>query len=172
MIITYLQYKANMEMIFLKVGIGQDSHRFDFNDNLKKLILGGIIIENHPPLLGNSDADVILHSVTNAISGVTCVNILGMISDEMCLSQGIQDSKEYLFEALKYLGELKIVHLSISIECKSPKITPYVPSIRSKLSALLDLPEDSIGITATSGEGLTDFGKGLGIQVFSVVTAE
>jgi len=164
--------KKHKELIALRVGIGQDSHRFDFNDKSKKLVLGGISIENHPPLLGNSDADVLLHALTNAISGVTCVNILGDIADEMCLKKGVNDSSEYVFEALKYLGDLKIIHLSIAVECKSPKITPWIPAIRSKLSTLLDLPEDSIGITATSGEELTDFGKGLGIQVIAVITME
>ena len=57
----------------MKVSIGQDSHRFDFNNSTKKLILGGIEIPNEHPLLGNSDADVILHSITNAISSITCV---------------------------------------------------------------------------------------------------
>ena len=73
----------------MKVAIGQDSHRFDFENTEKKLVLGGVIFEGEPPLEGNSDADVILHSVTNAVSGVTCVNILGGISDELCLEQGI-----------------------------------------------------------------------------------
>lgn len=154
----------------MKVGIGQDSHRFDFEDKEKKLILGGVTFENHPPLSGNSDADVILHSITNAISGVTCVNILGAISDEMCLKQGIKDSKAYLGEALKYLDGSKIIHLSISIECQTPKITPKIPEIRKSLSSLLAVPENCIGITATTGEGLTAFGQGLGIQVFSIVT--
>lgn len=154
----------------MKVGIGQDSHRFDFDNKEKKLILGGVYFEDHPPLLGNSDADVILHSITNAISGITCVNILGKISDDMCLNQGITDSKAYLSEALKYLGESKIVHISISIECLTPKITPGIPDIRRSLSELLSLPETCIGITATTGEGLTQFGQGLGIQAFSCVT--
>lgn len=154
----------------MRVAIGQDSHRFDFNDNEKKLILGGVIFEDEPPLQGNSDADVILHSVTNAISGITCVNILGKISDDLCLKDGITDSSVYLKEALKYLKDHKIIHLSISIECQRPKITPKIPQIRSSLSKLLDLPEDSIGITATTGEGLTQFGQGLGIQVFSCIT--
>jgi len=153
----------------MKVGIGQDSHRFDFNDKTKKLILGGVVFEGHAPLQGNSDADVILHSLTNAISGVTCVNILGPISDEMCLKHGITDSKAYLAEAMKYLGESKIVHVSISIECLTPKITPKIPEIRASLSNLLGIPENCIGITATTGEGLTQFGQGLGIQVFSCV---
>jgi len=81
-------------------------------------------LEGYPPLKGNSDADVILHSLTNAISGVTCVNILGKISDELCLEKGITDSKVYLKEALKYLNGQKIIHVSISIECLTPKITP------------------------------------------------
>lgn len=154
----------------MKVGIGQDSHRFDFNDKEKKLILGGVVFDGHAPLEGNSDADVILHSITNAISGVTCVNILGKVSDDLCLKQGIKDSRVYLREAMKYLGESKIVHLSVSIECSAPKITPKIPELRKSLSGLLDIPETAIGITATTGEGLTQFGQGLGIQVFSCVT--
>jgi 2-C-methyl-D-erythritol 2,4-cyclodiphosphate synthase len=156
----------------MRVGIGQDSHRFDFNDSEKKLVLGGVVFEGCPPLEGNSDADVILHSITNAVSGVTCVNILGKVSDELCLNQGIKDSRVYLREALKYLNGKKIVHLSISIECLNPKISPRIEEIRNSLSQLLDIPGDCIGITATTGEGLTQFGQGLGIQVFSCITVE
>lgn len=155
----------------MKVGIGQDSHRFDFSNKNKKLILGGVVFEGYPPLKGNSDADVVLHSLTNAISGITCVNILGEISDKLCLEEGITDSSVYLKEALKYLGENKIVHVSISIECQLPKISPKIPEMRSNISRLLKIPENCIGITATSGEGLTEFGRGNGIQVFSCVTA-
>ncbi|MEN6315941.1 MAG: 2-C-methyl-D-erythritol 2,4-cyclodiphosphate synthase [Clostridiaceae bacterium] len=154
----------------MKVGIGQDSHRFDFEDHEKKLLLGGVLFEGEPPLKGNSDADVILHSVTNAISGVTCVNILGEISDDLCLNKGITDSSAYLREALKYMNEYRIVHLSISIECLRPRITPKIPEIRQSLSGLLGIQESCIGITATTGEGLTQFGQGLGIQVFSIIT--
>lgn len=154
----------------MKVGIGQDSHRFDFENKDKKLILGGVVFEDCPALDGNSDADVIFHSITNAVSGVTCVNILGKISDEMCLEQGITDSKEYLKEAIKYLEFSKIIHVSISIECLIPKITPKIPEIRISISKLLDIPGNCIGITATTGEGLTQFGQGKGIQVFSCVT--
>ena len=80
----------------MKVGIGQDSHKFDFENKVKKLVLGGVIFEGHPPLEGNSDADVLLHSLTNAVSGVTCVNIIGETSDELCLKRGITDSTVYL----------------------------------------------------------------------------
>lgn len=154
----------------MKVAIGQDSHRFDFENKNKELKLGGIVFENATPLLGNSDADVVLHSITNAVSGITCKNILGKVADDMCKS-GITDSEEYLKEALKYLNE-KIVHLSISIECKTPKISPKIEEMRKNISRILSIPETSIGITATTGEELTEFGKGNGISVFSCITVD
>ena len=59
----------------MKVAIGQDSHRFDFEDTNRKLILGGVIFEGEPSMKANSDGDVIFHAITNAISGITCKNI-------------------------------------------------------------------------------------------------
>ena len=154
----------------MRVAIGQDSHRFDFEDKNKKLILGGVIFNDDLALRGNSDADVILHSVINAISGVTCKNILGEIADDMCRN-GITDSEEYLKEALKYLDS-RIIHLSIAIECKTPKITPKIEEIRENISRILNIDKNCIGITATTGEELTEFGKGNGISVFSCITVE
>ncbi len=154
-----------------KTAIGQDSHRFDEQDTQKKLVLGGLVFENEPPLQGNSDADVVLHALTNAISGVTGVNILGKVSDEMCLQQGITDSREYVLAALKYLGGWKISHLSFSLECQRPKISPRIPEMKRAIAELVGIYESDVGITATSGEGLTAFGQGLGIQVFCILTA-
>ena len=78
----------------VKVSIGQDSHAFE-ESNGKPLILGGVVFEGYPGMRANSDGDVVLHSITNAVSGVTCRNILGKPADEMCKS-GITDSAEYL----------------------------------------------------------------------------
>lgn len=153
----------------MKVAIGQDSHKLKYG-NEKKLILGGIEFEEDCYLEGNSDADVVLHAITNAISGITCKNIIGKIADEMC-KNGITDSEEYLKEALKYL-ENKIIHLSISIECKVPKITPKIDEMRRNIARMLNIDENCVGITATSGEGLTEFGKGNGISVFSCITVD
>ena len=88
----------------------------------------------------------------------------------MC-KNGITDSEEYLKEALKYLNE-KIVHISISIECKKPKITPKIEEMRKNIARILCISENSVGITATTGEGLTEFGKGNGVAVFACVTVE
>ncbi len=154
----------------MKVAIGQDSHKIDFENPDKKLLLGGIEFEENYSLLGNSDADVVLHAITNAVSGITCQNILGKVADDMC-QKGIKNSEVYLKEALKYLNE-KIVHLSLSIECQKPKITPKIEEMRANLARILNLEETSIGITATTGEGLTECGKGNGISVFACITVE
>ena len=84
---------------------------------------------------------------------------------------GTTDSEEYLKEALKYLDN-KIVHLSISIECLVPKISPKIEEMRKNIARILNISENQIGITATTGEGLTEFGKGNGISVFSCITVE
>ena len=154
----------------MKVAIGQDSHRIDYKNTEKKLILGGIEFENEFSLQANSDGDVILHAITNAVSGITCVNILGDKADQMC-KNGILDSEEYLKQALKYLKG-KIVHISISIECKTPKITPKIPEMRTNIARILKVPENCIGITATTGEGLTDCGSGFGISAIAIITVK
>lgn len=154
----------------MKVAIGQDSHRIDYKNTEKKLILGGIEFENEFSLQANSDGDVILHAITNAVSGITCVNILGDKADQMC-KNGILDSEEYLKQALKYLKE-KIVHISISIECKTPKITPKIPEMRTNIARILKVPENCIGITATTGEELTDCGSGFGISAIAIITVK
>lgn len=152
----------------IRVSIGQDSHRFDFEDHEKKLKLGGIFLEG-APLKGNSDADVVLHALTNAISGITGVNILGAAADKMCLEEGITDSSAYLAEAMKaFKGS--ICHVSFSIECSVPKLSPHIPRMKQQIAGLLGINEANIGMTATTGEGLTDFGKGLGIQCFCILT--
>ena len=161
-------------------GIGQDSHRFmqPCEANLKtadkwpkKLILGGVVFEGETPLVANSDGDVVLHALTNAISGVSGVNVLGSIADQMC-QQGITDSSAYLAKSLAFANELgwELRHVSISIEAKRPKMTPMIGPMKEKICALTGLDLARIGITATSGENLTRFGEGEGMMVFASVT--
>lgn len=152
-----------------RVGLGQDSHRFAEADSNKPLVMAGVVFPDHLGLKGNSDADVVLHAVTNAVSSVTGVNVIGKIADEMCQS-GITDSREYLKVALEHLGDLTLSHLSVSIECKTPKISPRIDDMKQSLADLLGLEVRDIGITATTGEGLTAFGRGEGVQVFTVLT--
>lgn len=159
--------------------IGQDSHRFvqadgngktiDPADN-NQLVLGGVVIPGGSPLQANSDGDVLLHALTNAVSGITCVNILGETADRLCLEKGVKDSRKYLELALESLADREITHVSLSIECKTPRLAEHIGNIRLSIAALLSISPDEVGITATSGEGLSAFGKGEGIMVFCSIT--
>ena len=157
--------------------VGQDSHRFVTDDELdnnpdRPLILGGVSLNGERPLAGNSDADVVLHALTNALSGITTINILGARADSLCFDDKITDSRFYLNEALQDLAdqEAELIHLSVAIEAKKPHLSIHFAAIRSRLSEWTGLPEASIGLTATSGEGLTALGCGEGIQVFCLVS--
>lgn len=155
----------------VKVSIGQDSHAFD-KDYTKPLILAGVKFDEEMTLRANSDGDVVLHAITNAVSGISGHNILGKIADDMCKS-GIIDSKEYLKEALKYMPEgSEINHVSLTIEALKPKLASKIDDMKASIASLLGIRVSDVGITATTGEGLTAFGQGLGIQVFVVLTAE
>ena len=154
----------------IKSPIGQDSHRFDTDDAGKPLVLAGVVFEGEDALEANSDGDVVLHAIIRAITGITTVDVLGP-KTKVFLEQGVTDSKVYLEEALKDLDGT-VVHLSVSIECKKPKIAPRIPEMRSSLASLLETDANNIGITATSGEGLTEVGRGNGIAVFAVLTAD
>jgi 2-C-methyl-D-erythritol 2,4-cyclodiphosphate synthase len=153
----------------VKTGLGLDSHRFVEGASDKPFVLGGLVFEDAPALEGNSDADVMLHALTDAISGVTGKTVIGKVADEMC-RRGISDSKAYLKVALNDLGEWQISHVSIVLECLRPKIDPKVPALRESIASLLDLSIDEVAITATTGEGLTECGRGLGIHASAVVT--
>ncbi len=158
-----------MQKIFFTT-IGQDSHKVESVKD-KPIMLGGIEFEGDFSIQGNSDADVVLHALTNAVSGATAVNVLGKRTDEMCQA-GIKDGKEYVKEAMKYMNNIKIIHVSISIEALKPKISPRIQEMRESISELLNIKPDDVGITATTGEGLTEFGKGNGISVFVCLTVE
>ena len=154
----------------IKTAIGQDSHRFAAKEIEKPLILAGVEFDGEDPLEANSDGDVVLHAVIRAVSGITTVDVLGPKTKRF-LEAGIADSRAYLEEALKDLRGT-IVHLSVSIECSRPRITPKIPEMRNSLSALLETDGQNIGITATSGEGLTEAGKGNAISVLAVLTVD
>ncbi len=156
----------------VKVGIGQDSHRIQEPAAGKTLVLGGLALKEDYALEGNSDSDVVLHAITNAISGITGKPVLGPTADKLCRA-GQTDSAAYLKVAMDDLASIgyRIGHVSVTLECKRPKILPILPAMVQRLKELLGVSGNDIGITATTGEGLTDFGKGLGIQAFACVTA-
>ncbi len=157
-------------MVKIKTGLGLDSHRFHEDPSFEKpLILGGMEFDSELSLKGNSDADVVLHAITDAISSITGNTVIGAKADELC-QEGITDSREYLKLALSDLGDVSISHVAIALECKQPKIDSIVELMRSSIAELLNIAVTDVGITATSGEGLSDVGRGLGIHCTAIVT--
>jgi len=153
-----------------RVGFGQDSHRFSEDKN-KKLVLGGIGIADEKGMVANSDGDVIIHAICAAIEQALGRENFSVYADQMC-EKGIIDSIEYLKIAKSHLDESSyfINNLGISVEGKRPKILPIENEIKIRLSEILGIEKSRIGINATTGEELTAFGKGEGIQVFSIVS--
>lgn len=152
----------------MKAAIGQDSHRFEQTPG-KPLILGGVAFPEEPyGLLADSDGDAVLHALTRAVSGITGEDTLGEPAARLCRA-GVTDSRVYLAEALKALRET-IVHVSFSIEAKHPKLAPRTGEMKESLAGLLGIHPEQVGITASTGDGLTDFGRGLGINVLCILT--
>jgi len=159
-------------MTVFKTGIGQDSHRILEEAEGRPLVLAGLTLEAGFALEGNSDSDVVLHAVTNALSGISGKPVLGPVADGLCRA-GVKDSRAYLAIALGDVWDMgyRITHVSIALECQKPRLIRHFPAMRSKLEGLMKLPPGCVAFTATSGEGLTAFGQGLGVQAFAVVSA-
>ena len=153
-----------------RTGLGQDSHRFLSADSSKPCVIGGVIFEGIPGLDANSDGDIVYHAICNAITSLSGVPILGGVARDLCRKDGITDSQVYLEKAFATLGTQKIVHIALSIEGKRPHFEEKIEVMKKKIASVLKLPTSSIGITATTGDGLTDFGCGDGVQCFCILT--
>ncbi len=153
-----------------RVGFGQDSHRFSSDEN-RRLFLGGLEIPNEKGLEGNSDADVIIHALCNALMQAVGNDSFSTYADSMC-QKGITDSQEYLKVALGHIQEKGYVinNIGLSIEARQPKILPITNEIKENLANILGIEKSVIGINATTGEEMTSFGRGEGIQAFAIVS--
>lgn len=153
-----------------RIGLGQDSHRFS-QDPTRKLVLGGVYIPDVAGLDGNSDADVVLHALCRALEQAIGRDEFSRYADEMN-ARGINDSGEYVRVAAAHVAEAgyRVNNVGITIEARRPRIDPIRQAMRASIASLLDVPLDAIGINATSGEDLTPFGQGLGVQAFAVVS--
>ncbi|MBP7671108.1 2-C-methyl-D-erythritol 4-phosphate cytidylyltransferase [Candidatus Gracilibacteria bacterium] len=151
-----------------RIGIGQDSHQFD---EALGLTLAGLHFPEYQKLKANSDGDVILHAIFNALSQAIGDKSLGFYADPL-FAKGITDSQKYLTPLLQKIHKqkLQINTIGLMLECKIPQIDPLNNKLKTSLAAIFQIPKTRIGITATSGEQLTSFGQGLGIQCFAIVS--
>jgi 2-C-methyl-D-erythritol 4-phosphate cytidylyltransferase / 2-C-methyl-D-erythritol 2,4-cyclodiphosphate synthase len=151
------------------MGVGQDHHRF-ISKGKKPLVIGGYTIQNEIGLEANSDGDIILHAIFNAISSAIGKRSLSITADEMC-KNGVTDSSKYLVPLLKEMRSKNygIGNVSISIEAKKPKLEPHHDNIKSSVCRILGVSSGQVGLTFTTGENLTGMGRGEGMGCICVV---
>ncbi|TRZ49574.1 2-C-methyl-D-erythritol 2,4-cyclodiphosphate synthase [bacterium] len=163
-----------------RIGLGQDSHKLISNFHppaggplSKSLVLGGVKITEKYYLEADSDGDVILHALCNALSTSIGGGSLDTWTGEM-FRNGITDSKEYLRKILIKVkaGKYKINNVAIMVEAATPKLEKHREEIQKSLAKLLEIEAGRVGMAFTSGEELTSFGRGEGIQVISTVLIE
>ena len=155
----------------VRVGFGTDSHRFD-EEKEKPLILGAVKISDSIGLSANSDGDVILHAIFNAVSQACGGESLGYYADPL-FEKGITDSAEYLKIALGMVENLgcRIGNIGVMVEAGRPRVSiEDVRRMKSSIAGLCGISETDVGITFTSGEDLTSFGRGEGMLAQAVVT--
>ncbi len=154
----------------VRVGLGQDSHRFLPPELTKPCVIAGLIFADVPGLAADSDGDVVFHALCKAITSLTGVPILGGIANDLCHKDGITDSRVYLEKALETLEKQRIQHAALSIEGKRPLLQSRIDAMRRNIAEALRVNLDQVGLTVTSGDGLTDFGCGDGLQCLCILT--
>jgi 2-C-methyl-D-erythritol 2,4-cyclodiphosphate synthase len=155
----------------VRVGIGYDIHRFVAG---RRLVLGGVEIPHSLGLDGHSDADVLSHAIADALLGAAGDRDIGQhFPNTDPTLKGI-DSLEILrrVQALLTAKQFAIVNIDSTLVAEAPKIGPYVASMRARLAETLFLPVQTIGIKATTNEGLGAIGHGEGIAAFAVACVE
>jgi 2-C-methyl-D-erythritol 2,4-cyclodiphosphate synthase len=149
-----------------RVGIGHDTHRLGPD---RPLILGGLKIEHPRGLIGHSDADVVLHALTDALLGAAGLGDIGDAYPDTDPRYKDCDSRYFVTETLKKLSEAgwRVVNVDLTIFAQEPKLGPIKARMREHLAALLGLPVDAVNVKAKTGEKVGAIGRGeaIGCQV-------
>lgn len=149
------------------VGIGYDVHR------LKKgftLIMGGVKIPYKYGLCGHSDADVILHALMDALLGAAGLDDIGHLfptSDNKYKGISSMVLLKKVMEKLKKL-KYKVSNVDITVIAEQPKLSQYIPKMKSNIGNILNIDVDKIGLKATTNEGLGFIGRKQGIAAIAV----
>ncbi len=152
----------------MKIGFGYDSHRFQPG---RPLILGGVRIEHDRGLAGHSDADALLHAITDAILGGVGAGDLGELFPDSDPRWKDADSATFVAEAMKRAAEkgYAVANCDVTILTEQPKLLPYKPAIRANVAALLGVDAGAVSIKAKTNEGMGFVGRGEGLAVMAVV---
>jgi 2-C-methyl-D-erythritol 2,4-cyclodiphosphate synthase len=153
----------------LRVGIGYDLHR---TGAARPLRLGGVVVPHECGLVGHSDADVVLHALTDALLGAAALGDIGDYFPDTEPQWKDADSRELLREVLERVrsGGYAPHNVDVIIHAQRPKLGPHKLLIRDSLAALLGLPAERVGVKATTNEGLDAVGRGEAIACWAAAT--
>ena len=152
----------------LRIGLGYDSHRLGNHGPLR---IGGIDVPADVHAIGHSDADVLLHAITDALLGAVAEPDIGQLFPDTDPENRDRESSEFLHEALVRVRHhgMDIVNLDCVILAERPKMSPHLALMRQTVAGLLDVPTDRVGIKAKTGEGIGSIGAANAIAARAVV---
>lgn len=152
----------------IRVGQGYDVHQLVEG---RPLILGGVTIPFHKGLLGHSDADALLHALTDALLGAAGLGDIGSHFPDTAAEFKDADSRVLLREAYKSVQAAgwRAVNVDTTIIAQQPKLAPHIPAMRANIAADLGLPEQAVNIKGKTNEKLGYLGRQEGIEAQAAV---
>ncbi len=155
----------------MRVGIGHDTHRLVEG---RPLLLGGVRVEHARGLAGHSDADIVLHALTDALLGAAGLGDIGDAYPDTDPQWKDADSRLFLRETLARLNHAgwRVVNVDVIIFAQEPKLGPVKAAIRASLAALLGLPADAVNVKAKTGECVGHIGRAEAMSCQAVALIE
>ncbi|MCR4614628.1 MAG: 2-C-methyl-D-erythritol 2,4-cyclodiphosphate synthase [Clostridiales bacterium] len=151
----------------LRIGHGYDVHRLVQG---RRLILGGVEIEYEKGLLGHSDADVLLHAISDALLGAAAFGDIGGMFPDSDEKYKDADSLVLLKEVVKRLRDsgYSLGNIDATVIAQAPKLKAFIGQMRENIAAACGVDKDLISVKATTEEGLGFSGRGEGIAAHAV----
>ena len=154
----------------MRVGIGHDTHRFAAG---RPLLLGGVRVEHARGLDGHSDADIVLHAVTDALLGAAGLGDIGDAYPDTDPAYRDCDSAKFVRETLARLNQAgwHVVNVDVIVFAQEPKLGPIKASIRASVAGLLGLNVADVNVKAKTGEEVGAIGRAeaIGCQVVALI---
>ncbi len=153
----------------MRIGLGYDVHRLVEG---RRLIIGGVEIPYERGLLGHSDADVLLHAISDGLLGAAALGDIGKHFPDTDDSFKNADSLVLLKKAMELVSSkgYMVNNVDAIIIAEKPKMAPYIDSMRRKIAEALQVELDAVSVKATTTEGLGATGRGEGIAAQAVVS--
>ncbi len=150
-----------------RIGFGYDVHQLVVG---RKMILGGIELQNDKGILGHSDADVLIHAICDALLGAANLRDIGFHFPNTDKRFENADSKVLLAEVVKILKEhnYAIGNIDASLALEQPKINPHIENMQKTLAAVMQIDVNDISIKATTNETLGYVGRKEGVNAYAV----